>query len=99
GEQPHRAAPVLELDELPVVAAVESDDRAAESGGRVLDDQIALGLHDRDRALAPPRVPGEDVAAVPLAVPRTHPIESTRRRPAFDAATRWRPNRTIRSGP
>ena len=55
--------PVGQLDELPVVAALETDHGTAESGGGILDDEVAFGGHLRDGA-APTGVAGEDVGAV-----------------------------------
>ena len=66
-EQSHPIVPVGQLDELPVVAALETDHGTAESGGGILDDEVAFGRHLRDGA-APTGVAGEDVAAVDVAV-------------------------------
>lgn len=75
GEQAHRATGVLEFDELAVVAAIESDDGAAESTRRVLHHEVTFGVHPRNRAFAGAGVAGKDVTAVH--VTRTHLPEAT----------------------
>ena len=70
-EHPRLTSPVLQPDEIAGVALLEPDDRTAEAGGGVLDDQIAIRGDLRGTRLRPTGL-GEHIASVAV-IHRTPP--------------------------